>query len=467
MLLQMVTVLLFDPPLPPPPQAVRPSEAASAATPSSVVLFLTGNRILGVLLMSCAARRPELVGSVTPTWDCRFGADVIDLTAESNQQDHCGEVPDVSSNDSETQLTRDDNTGGCGRAGPVALRPARGGQGGGRDERRQADPHRRRDAGRRLRRPPRRTSSTGAPCEMRISTDTEQRVRRAAVELDYRPNRSARSLRTAHHRDDRRDLRLRRRAATFASRMLTGANAAARGLDHLAGDRRDRGRPATWRSAHRGDARPPGRRHRLRHPGRPRDRPSRPAWRASRVVLLNCMDPRADLPSVLPDDVLGGRVAAEALLDAGLRRATSTSSARTRLRRRGRRGRLRLAGVHDGWREAGLDLAGVVPCDVGRRRRRTTRCRRGWLGRATGPRGLICLNDRIAMGIYQALAERGLRRPRRRRAWSPSTAPSWPPGCGRASTSVALPFAAMGRRRGRDPARPRAYDGSAPTSGCR
>ena len=37
----------------------------------------------------------------------------------------------------------------------------------------------------------------GRTVEMRISSDTEQRVRRAATELEYRPNRSARNLRTA------------------------------------------------------------------------------------------------------------------------------------------------------------------------------------------------------------------------------------------------------------------------------
>ena len=72
----------------------------------------------------------------------------------------------------------------------------------------------------------------GRTLEMRISSDTEQRVRRAATELAYRPNRSARNLRTAS-------------TATIgmisdfiagghvASHLLTGASAAAREPDHL------------------------------------------------------------------------------------------------------------------------------------------------------------------------------------------------------------------------------------------
>ena len=37
-----------------------------------------------------------------------------------------------------------------------------------------------------------------------------------------------------------------------------------------------------------------------------------------RTVLLNCVDPERDLPAVLPDDVLGGRMAVEHLLASGL-----------------------------------------------------------------------------------------------------------------------------------------------------
>ena len=55
-LLQMVTVSPSEPPPPSsPPHAVRLNEAAMAATPSSDVLFLTGNRILGVLLVNRVA----------------------------------------------------------------------------------------------------------------------------------------------------------------------------------------------------------------------------------------------------------------------------------------------------------------------------------------------------------------------------------------------------------------------------
>ena len=68
--------------------------------------------------------------------------------------------------------------------------------------------------------------------EMRISADAAERVRRAAIELAYRPNRSARSLRTAKTKtigliSDSVA------SGQFSSQMLTGASAASRDCDHL------------------------------------------------------------------------------------------------------------------------------------------------------------------------------------------------------------------------------------------
>ena len=115
-------------------------------------------------------------------------------------------------------------------------------------------------------------------------------------------------------------------------------------------------------------------------------------------------------------------------------------------------GPVRLDGVRQTMGAASLELAGTVPCT--------------WavtpaydavsalLAGGARPRGLICLNDRVAMGVYQALAEL--------RAGCPddvavvsfdgSELAAW---LRPRLTSVALPFDAMGRPRGRDPARPR------------
>ena len=156
----------------------------------------------------------------------------------------------------------------------------------------------------------------GRTLEMRISSDTEQRVRRAATELAYRPNRSARNLRTASTSTIGMisDLIA---GGHVASHLLTGANEAAQELAHLVVIGESGGQPelesrlieemigrqvdgiiyATLAA---------------RSVTVPRD------LFGQRVVLLNCVDPQADLPSVMPDDVMGGRVAAQALLDAGV-----------------------------------------------------------------------------------------------------------------------------------------------------
>src|SRR5687767_9369291 len=68
--------------------------------------------------------------------------------------------------------------------------------------------------------------------EMRIAPETERRVRQTMSRLGYRPNRSARSLRTSTTMtfglvSDRVA------GGSYSSQMLVGASSAARALDHL------------------------------------------------------------------------------------------------------------------------------------------------------------------------------------------------------------------------------------------
>src|SRR4029078_10092249 len=72
----------------------------------------------------------------------------------------------------------------------------------------------------------------GRSVEMRISSDATKRVQKAAAELQYRPNRNARGLRTATTAtigviSDHVA------SGAYASRMLTGAFTAARACNHL------------------------------------------------------------------------------------------------------------------------------------------------------------------------------------------------------------------------------------------
>ena len=199
----------------------------------------------------------------------------------------------------------------------------------------------------------------GRTAEMRISADTEERVRLAATELSYRPNRSARSLRTA-------STAMIGIVSDFiasghvASHLLNGANAAARELDHLV---------VIGESEGRRDVEEQFIEDMLERQvdgiiyatlaARAVSAPS--ALRGQRAVLLNCIDRDADLPSVMPDDVMGGRVAAEALLAAGCTDGiyvVGEDPSDTVVA-----GPARLEGVHQALRAAGVPLAGVVACE--------------------------------------------------------------------------------------------------------
>ncbi|MCW2793875.1 MAG: LacI family transcriptional regulator [Nocardioides sp.] len=246
----------------------------------------------------------------------------------------------------------------------------------------------------------------GRSVEMRISADTETRVRAAVAELGYRPNRSARSLRTATTSTIGviSDFVA---SGHFASQMLTGASAAARADAHLLVIGETEGDPGVeallieellerqvdgivYATLVTAEVTVP------------------PALGRRRTVLLNCVDPSTVLPAVLPDELGGGRTAAGALVRAGLRSGLHvvgedpTPNALA--------GVLRLQGIRARLGEEGLGIDGVVPCPwtvAG-----AYAAVDAWLADGARPQGLICLNDRIAMGVYQALAEHGLEVPR-------------------------------------------------------
>src|SRR5205823_936126 len=131
------------------------------------------------------------------------------------------------------------------------------------------------------------------------------------------------------------------------------------------------------------------------------------------AVLLNALPkPAAPLPAVVPDEVEAGRAAARLLLEAGhrdgiyligagpsLRDVPPWSVAATE----------RLVGIREVLRASGVKVAGGIQCeewlpDDG------FAAMRQLLG-TTRPRAVICLNDRLAMGVYQALDDAGLKVP--------------------------------------------------------
>lgn len=129
-----------------------------------------------------------------------------------------------------------------------------------------------------------------------------------------------------------------------------------------------------------------------------------PPLQHTETVLVNCFSADDAFPAVVPDEVQGGRTATEELLSAGHRRiafvnTTSPSPARDG-RLAGYRAALADAGVvgDDALifeaapeQEGGYDIAGAVV--------------------ASGATAVFCHNDRVAMGLYDGLRDRGLRIP--------------------------------------------------------
>jgi len=272
--------------------------------------------------------------------------------------------------------------------------------------------------------------------EMRISERTQQRVLDAVAELDYRPNRSARSLRT---RTTKTVGVLSDFVASgmFASRMLAGANAAARDLDHVLVIGESEGDPAVESVLldEMAERQVDG----LLYVTRTTVETAAPTAFPGRVVMLNCTDPDRDQLSVLPDEEVGGALAAAAFLNAGIEdRIHVVGEDPTP---RAIAGLLRLRGVTARLADAGRHIDGVISCDWAVEP--AYHAVHGFLRSGGRPRGLVCLNDRIAMGTYQALAEAGLRVPDDVAvvSFDGSELAGW---LRPRLTSVALPFEEMG-----------------------
>ena len=246
--------------------------------------------------------------------------------------------------------------------------------------------------------------------DTRLSKDAHDRVNRAAAELGYRPNVAARGLRI----DKTQTIGfISDTVATtrFASGLIKGALAAAEQAGHvilLAETSGDHARE-TEAIAALLDRQVDGivfattRARELFIPDLPANTP---------VVLLNAINEHY-ATSVLPDEERGGRAAVALLADAGYREGIvllghnelkeqdvfrSTTVAR------------RLAGIRAEMNDRGLSFdreesiwewephnGYASVCSL--------------LDEMPHLQALVCLNDRLAFGAYQALTERGLRVP--------------------------------------------------------
>jgi LacI family transcriptional regulator len=241
----------------------------------------------------------------------------------------------------------------------------------------------------------------------RLSADAHQRVFAAAEELGYRPNVAARSLRT-------------RKTATiafvsdvvattrFAGDLIRGALDAARERDHVLLIAETQG-DATF-ERHAIDAMLDRQVDGFVYAAMATRRLLVPAaLLAGPVVLLNATSPD-DVPCVLPDNERAGRTAATALLDEGHHDRIAVIG-RNRAKETDPEISLaadaRIRGIRDTLAEAGTALRHEAFCrewlpEHGYRAMRTV------LRKTPRPTAVICMNDRLAFGAYQALAEAGL-----------------------------------------------------------
>ena len=120
----------------------------------------------------------------------------------------------------------------------------------------------------------------------------------------------------------------------------------------------------------------------------------------TRVVTVNCIDRSAPYPSVLPDDLGGGRRAAEAILDTGARDGiVVVGEGPTPEALAG----ARIAGLDERLHEAGTAVSAWLECpwtldDA-------YDALSAYLATGGRPQVVVCLNDRIAWGVYHALAD--------------------------------------------------------------
>lgn len=253
---------------------------------------------------------------------------------------------------------------------------------------------------------------SGRSREVRISPGVEQRVLKAADELQYRPNIVSVGLRTGTTRtigfvsDTVATSRL-------AGDMIKGALEAARergvmlfigetegdanlerGLLQAMHDRRVDG--IIYASMFTRKVKVPK------------------GLMAGPAVLLNALPKGPSLlPSVVPDEVEAGRAAARVLLGAGHRAGIHLIGAGPGVRDvapEALAGVERLSGIHEVFSEAGITVAGGHVCpdwqpeygyEVTREVLKHHR-----------PRALICFNDRLALGAYQALDDFGYKVPK-------------------------------------------------------
>ena len=124
------------------------------------------------------------------------------------------------------------------------------------------------------------------------------------------------------------------------------------------------------------------------------------------LVLLDAESPGHSAPSVVPDEVAGGRTATEELTGNGHRRIGFVTNVDDVPATHGR-----LQGYRDALEEAGIDFDPRLVAAAESESWGGYRTASSLLKLEERPTALFCYNDRMAMGAYRAAAELGLRIP--------------------------------------------------------
>ncbi|OEV13881.1 hypothetical protein AN219_28670 [Streptomyces nanshensis] len=280
--------------------------------------------------------------------------------------------------------------------------------------------------------------------DMRISIEARQRILGAAQELGYRPNLTAQSLRT--RKTYTVGLVSDRVASThYAGEMIQGALEAALERDHLLYFAESGDDPEAERKLLQGmlDRQVDGLVHAAMS-----TRTYRPSEqvRSYPSVLLNCLDETGEFTCVVPDEEEAGRQAVKLLLEAGHRDGVHVVGGSQVTRRSPDgvyAGRERMRGIEEALSAAGVRLSGVSECDWSSPEH-GYRAARSLLDSGAPPTAVVCCNDRLAFGVYQAAGDCGMSVPRDLSvvSFDDSELASW---LRPALTSIALPHHELGR----------------------
>jgi LacI family transcriptional regulator len=283
---------------------------------------------------------------------------------------------------------------------------------------------------------------TGRP-DTRLSSEAHERVHAAAAQLGYRPNNAARALRT----DKTRTIAfISDYVATtrYASGLIRGALEAAEQANHVMLVLETGGEPAREVQAIEAalDRQVDGI---IFAAMRAREVfvPELPG--STKVVMLNGTSSRFGA-SILPDEFRGGRTAVELLHAAGIRDGIALIGYNELTERglfRSETVARRLAGIREAMSEFGLTFVAEESCWE-------WEPHHGYelvakiLRQGIRPQAMLCLNDRLSFGAYQAIAEAKLSIPDDMSVISfddDILASYLRPGL----TTIALPHEAMGR----------------------